>query len=248
MFLTGAPFTVAVIQIPLKFQTVYGLSPLAAGIRLLPFALASPIGSGAAAALTGKAKIPPIYATLGGSIVQIIGFALLSTSPTSRSIDNAQYGYEAIAGLAVGVNLACLILMAPFTVEKRDKGKSSPLKAHIHSRRDKNRGMEINTFLAVAMSAVVQFRTMGGAIGLAVVTTAMNTYIRKHLADYLSPTQISTLLETTEAFESLSPQVADTVKTIFAQGYNLQMRIMIGFSAAQLPATLLMWQKKQILV
>ena len=121
MFLTGAPFTVAVIQIPLKFQAVYGLSPLGAGVRLLPFAISSPIGSGLAAGLAGKAKIPPIYLMLGGSAIQIVGFTLLSVSPTSQGIDKAQYGYEVIAGFAVGINLACLILMTPFVVEKRDK-------------------------------------------------------------------------------------------------------------------------------
>ena len=121
MFLTGAPFTVAVIQIPLKFQAVYGVSPIGAGIRLLPFAASSPIGSGVAAGLAGRAKIPPIYLLLGGSAVQIVGFTLLSMAPATNSINKAQYGYEIIAGFAVGVNLACLILMTPLVVEKKDK-------------------------------------------------------------------------------------------------------------------------------
>lgn len=124
MFLTGAPFTVAVIQIPLKFQAVHGVSPLGAGVRLLPFAVMSPIGSGFAAGIAGKAKIPPIYIMLAGSVVQIVGFALLSISPTSQHINNAQYAYEAIAGSAVGVNLVCLILMTPFTVEIKDQCNS----------------------------------------------------------------------------------------------------------------------------
>ena len=121
MFLTGAPFTVAVIQIPLKFQAVYGLSSLGAGIRLLPFAIASPIGSGVAAGLASRAKLPPVYIMLGGSAIQIVGFTLLSVSPTTGGVNRAEYAYEAIAGFSVGVNLACLILMTPFSVEKRDK-------------------------------------------------------------------------------------------------------------------------------
>ena len=101
---------------------------------------------------------------------------------------------------------------------------------------------------AVAMSAVVQFRTMGGAIGLAVVTNVMSAYVRKHLREILAPAQINALLETTEAFASLSPETADIVRTTFAHGYNLQMQIMIGFSAAQIPAALLMWKKPQVLI
>ena len=59
MFFTGAPFTVGVIQITLTFQAVYCLWPIGAGLRLLPFAVISPIGSGVAAGLAGRAKIPP---------------------------------------------------------------------------------------------------------------------------------------------------------------------------------------------
>ena len=127
IFLTGAPFTVAVIQLPLKFQAVYGASPLGAGVRLLPFAILSPIGSGVAAALAGRGKIPPIYIFLCGSAMQIAAFALLGMKSNVQSIEKAQYGYEVVAGFAVGINLACIILMTPFVVEKRDKCQSNDL-------------------------------------------------------------------------------------------------------------------------
>ena len=98
------------------------------------------------------------------------------------------------------------------------------------------------------MSAMIQFRTMGGAIGLAIVTTVINGYIRNHLKGILPPDQIGSLLQTTEAFTALPPAVAETVKSVFARGYNLQMQIMIGFSAVQIPVTFIMWQRPQILV
>jgi Na+/melibiose symporter-like transporter len=123
MIMTGGPFTVCVIQIPQRYQTVNGLSPLGAGVRLLPFAIASPIGSAFAPTLCKKAKVPPIYLCLIGSALQIVGFALLSTLPNSSSIFPGQYGYQVIAGFGVGINLACLVVMAPFTVEERDKCK-----------------------------------------------------------------------------------------------------------------------------
>ncbi|KAL8917522.1 MAG: hypothetical protein Q9172_005810 [Xanthocarpia lactea] len=222
MLLTGAPFTVAVTQLPLKSQAVHGVSPLDAGIRLLPFAILSPIGSGIAAGVAGKGKVPPVYLLLAGSAVQIVGFTLLSLSPTSQSVSAAQYGYEAIAGFSIGVNLACLVLMTPFTVKTRDK--------------------------SVAMSVMVQVRTMGGLVGLAIVTAAMKSHIKSNLAQHLSSAQIDILLKSTSAFETLPSEVVDVVKAIFAEGYNLQMRIMIGFSAAQIPVAFLMWKKKQILV
>lgn len=109
-------------------------------------------------------------------------------------------------------------------------------------------GKLIGDFLAVAMSAMVQFRTMGGAIGLAIVTTVLNSYIKSELAQYISPDQIASLLETAEAFKSLPPDIINLVKGVFARGYNLQVEIMIGFAAAQIPASFLMWKKNQILV
>ena len=95
---------------------------------------------------------------------------------------------------------------------------------------------------------MIQFRTMGGAIGLAIVTTVINGYIRNRLAGVLPPDQISALLQTTETLTALPPALAETVKSIFAKGYNLQLQVMIGFSAAQIPVTFLMWQRKQIRV
>ncbi|CAD6570392.1 MAG: hypothetical protein ASARMPREDX12_003478 [Alectoria sarmentosa] len=204
IFFTGAPFTVAIIQIPQRFQAVNNMSALGAGVRLLPFAIPCAIGSALTAAVAGRAKIPPIYLMLGGSAIQVVGFALLSTAPETTHISSAQYGYEAIAGFAVGIT--------------------------------------------VAMSAVIQFRTMGGAIGLAIVTTVINSYLRNRLAGLLPPDQIAALLQSTDALGTLPPALAETVRGIFARGYNLQLRIMIGFSAAQIPVTFLMWQRKQIVV
>lgn len=89
---------------------------------------------------------------------------------------------------------------------------------------------------------------MGGAIGFAIVTVAMNSYIKTRLTNKLSSARIESLLKTAETFKKLLLNVAIFAKTVFAQGYNLQMRIMIGFSAAQIPITLLMWKKKQISV
>lgn len=98
------------------------------------------------------------------------------------------------------------------------------------------------------MSAMVQFRTMGGTIGLATATGVLNSHVKSHLAQILSPDQISALLRTTNAFATLPPELLDPVRMIFARGYNLQLQVMIGFAAAQLPVTLLMWKRKNIVV
>ncbi|KAF1958519.1 MFS multidrug transporter-like protein [Byssothecium circinans] len=222
MILTGGPFTVCVIQIPQRFQAVNGLSPLDAGIRLLAFAIASPFGSALAPLICKKAKVPPIYLCFVGSALQIVGVTLLSTLSNTSSISHAQYGYQIIAGVGVGINLACLVVLAPFTVEERDK--------------------------SVAMSSMVQFRTLGGALCLAITASVFNKFIRSHLSQILSPQEMDGILKYAASINSFPVGVRQDLVAILSRGYNLQFKILIGFAAAQIPATLLMWKKEQILV
>lgn len=97
---------------------------------------------------------------------------------------------------------------------------------------------------AVATAAVIQFRLMGGAVGLAIVTTVFNGEVRPKLENILSLAQLRALLQSTAVIQSFQPELQSRVRSIFAEGFNLQMRIMIGFGAAQIPAAFLMWRKK----
>ena len=208
-------------------------------MRVLPFSVLVPIGASVTSAIAGRTKIPPIYLSFCGSALQVVGFALLSTLPLNTNDNRAQYGYQAIAGFAIGINLACLTLMAPLAVEKRDKCKSFLSLAF---------ATKLTFFLAVANSAILQFRTLGGAVGLAIVTTVLNGYVKSRLLEFLTLDQINAGLKSTQSFNNLPPAAAVALRNIFAEGYNLQMRVMIGTSAAQIPTAFLMWQKKQMVV
>ncbi|KAI4189457.1 MAG: hypothetical protein LQ348_003790 [Seirophora lacunosa] len=205
-----------------RLQLVNNLNPLEAGLRFIPFTIAAPVGSIIAPTIAKTAKVPPIYLVVFASVVQVVGFALLSTLPTSDAIARAQYGYEFLAGFGCGINITLLILMTPWSVEERDK--------------------------AVAMSSVAQFRVMGGVIGLAIVTAALNGLVRSKLRGILSHAQIEELLRSAAAIASTSAADRDQIRSAFAEGYNLQMKILAGLAAAQIPSSLVMWQKKQIVV
>lgn len=118
----GAPFFCTMFQLPQRFQIVNGLSATQAGVRFIPFTLASPFGSAFAPAICKKWKVPPIYFVVFAAVLQIIGLALISTLPNSQPIVAAQYGYQIIAGFGCGINIALLLLMTPFCVQERDKG------------------------------------------------------------------------------------------------------------------------------
>ncbi|KAF3001622.1 hypothetical protein E8E14_007659 [Neopestalotiopsis sp. 37M] len=218
----GAPWFCAMFQHPQRLQIVNNLSPLQAGVRFIPFTLAAPFGSVFAPTVAKVGKVPPIYLVIFAAVLQVIGFALLSTLPSSETVMAAQYGYQIIAGFGCGINITLLILMTPFCVQERDK--------------------------TVAMGSVAQFRVMGGAIGLAILTTAFNGFVRGRLSNTLTTEQLSQLLRYPESMSVLPSSAREAARLIFAEGYKLQIQILAGLAAGQIPASFLMWQKKQIKV
>ena len=206
----------------------------------MPFTFAAPLGSMLSALIAGKFKVPPLYIVIVASILQVIGFVLLSTLPASAKLIPAQYGYEIIAGFGCGINISLLVLMTPFSVEEQDNGEFFYFRVFALR--------ELTPSSAVAMGSIAQFRVMGGAVGLAVVTTVFNSNVRPALADLLSREQVETLLRSAGAVKSFAPETQEIITNTFASAYNLQMKILAGFAAAQIPSSILMWQKKQIIV
>src|SRR5438552_214332 len=111
---------VCVAQIPQRFVTVNGLSPLSAAVRLLTFGAFVPVGSGLAGALMGKPRIPPCWIVLTGAILEIIGIIFLSRIDTSPHIDKSQYAFQVLAGTGIGFVNAGLVILVPYAMEKRD--------------------------------------------------------------------------------------------------------------------------------
>lgn len=223
-FCLGGPFTVGVFQIPQRYQVVNGLTPLNAGVRLLPFSFLCPSSSAIMVTIIGKTKIPPIYFVVAGSILQIVGFGLLTTLPNSSSIPGVQYLYEVIAGIGTGTNAGVLNLMTPFSVPPQDR--------------------------AVGLSSFNQIRFMGGAIVLAIVSNVLNSYVQSSsgLGNILSPAQIAQVQSNSAVIKTFAPEIQEQIRSVFGKGYNLQMKILVGLAAGQLPSALFMWQKKQLII
>ncbi|KAG9201297.1 hypothetical protein G6514_005845 [Epicoccum nigrum] len=217
----GAVWITGVFQLPQRFQIVHGLSPIAAGVRVMAYTGAAPISS-IITAIIAKKGVPPIYLVLGASCLQIVGFSLLGSLPPATAISKAQYGYQVIAGFGCGTNISLLTLMTPFSVSEQDN--------------------------AVAMGAITQFRIMGGAIGLSIVNSVMHGMLRSGLAPILTPLQLDEVLDSAQYIAGFPPRVREQVLLKFSDSYNVQMRILAGLAAGQIIGTLIMWQKKQIKV
>lgn len=232
-----------VITLPQRFQAVYGTSPLGAGVRLIPFNFLISVASVLVNIVAAKARIKPIYLLFIGSSLQLIGLALFTTISDTTGIPAAIYGYEIIAGFGVGMVIGISLVIPPQVVETRDIGMPST-----HALDDLGWDTDATFTIAVAGGALLQFRIFGGALGLAIASNVLNNHLKSALAGVVSAEELSNLLQSTAAIRLLPADVQAQVLTAFSGGYNLQMKIMAGFSGAQLLTVGALWRKKQISV
>ena len=110
----------SIISIPQRLQTVNSLSAFDAGVRLLPFAVALPVGS-IIQSTAAKKGAPCVILLLVGSLMQVAGAAAQLKLP--RDIKAEMYVEQIIAGIGVGINLGILILWTPFQAKGADTCK-----------------------------------------------------------------------------------------------------------------------------
>lgn len=96
------------------------------------------------------------------------------------------------------------------------------------------------------MGSVAQYRILGSAIGLAIVTAAFNSLVRGKLDDILPPGPVDDLLRSPATVKLFAEDLQGTILAAFGDGYNLQLKILAGLAALQIPSALLIWKKQQI--
>jgi hypothetical protein len=123
-FFIGFPFVAIIVNIPQRAQAVDALSPVNAGLALLPLLLSSPFATALSGVLTSNFKSPPLYLILIGAVLQLVGVGLTSSLPTNTfKIASLQYIYEVIMGLGFGLGLSTILTLAPLVVKEQDLGK-----------------------------------------------------------------------------------------------------------------------------
>ncbi|KAF9893068.1 hypothetical protein FE257_012479 [Aspergillus nanangensis] len=221
-FTSGSAVTVCVVQIPQRFQIVYGSSPLGAGVKLLAFAVSNPLGIMLCAVMSGKTRIPFVYIELFGIILQSVGLFLVSEIAPDTHLWPGQFGYLVLAGLGTGLAMAAFYMMVPIAVALEDQ--------------------------AVAMGTTLQLRMLGGAIGVAACTTIPHSYLQNHLLGVIPPENIQAVVESSLALKSLPHGMQVETREIFAAAYNLQMKLAGAFSLAQIIGVVLAWKRTNVRV
>lgn len=219
--LSGIPYNIIVIDIPQRLQTVNGISPLGAGIRLVPFNVMIALGCILINVFAMRTRIAPIYLVFAGSIIQLIGLSLFSTLSSANIMAPAPsvvYGWEILSGFGIGIVWGMLLVIPPHVVEHRD--------------------------LAISSGALLQFRVFGGALGLALASAVMNSYLTSHLSQEIGSEYLGAVLQSTEAIKEFPIGMQRLVLEKFAEGYNLQMKILAGFAELQVLCVGLLWRGK----
>ena len=118
-FLVGTITTSAIVQIPERLQIISGFNPFDAGVRSLPFIATVPFFSLVCGILTARYKIRHVWVLLGGTAFQIIGVVLFAFAHTTQVDAKADYGYQILLAVGLGINNMVLTNTVPFMVEKR---------------------------------------------------------------------------------------------------------------------------------
>ena len=220
-FLSGIPYNIIIIDIPQRLQTVHGISALDAGIRLVPFNFMIALGCILINVFAMRTRIAPIYLVLAGSLIQLTGLSLFSTLSSDAIMKPAPpvlYGWRILSGFGIGMVWGILHVIPPHVVEHRD--------------------------LAISSGALLQFRVFGGALGLALASAVMNSYLTSHLADSIGPEYLAAVLQSTEAIKGFPLDVQTLNLGKCAEGYDLPMKIMAAFAGLQVLCVGLLWRGK----
>ncbi|KIN02299.1 hypothetical protein OIDMADRAFT_103461 [Oidiodendron maius Zn] len=223
-FLTGFPFFVVIINLPLRFQIVNGDNPIMAGVHLIPMLGISAFGSTIGGILSSRKNLTS-YSVIIGSCFVLLGSGLLSTVSHSASISPSQYVYQLIFGFGTGISFSSSVLMTTLS--------NTPDKIG-----EKNFNVQHS-----CNGALGQARVLGGTIGLAIATIIFNHNIAADLSGTLSPKQLLQLQQSITTIFDLDPSQQVKVAVVFANSFNIQMRNCMYLSAAALVVALFTWQR-----
>ncbi|PFH61700.1 hypothetical protein XA68_16500 [Ophiocordyceps unilateralis] len=198
--LTGFPYISLCIIIPERFQIVNGEKALMAGVHILPLLGACAVGSFLGGALSSK-RNNTSYTLVGASCLQLLGVGLMTTMSGIQASAAAQYGYQAIFGMGVGLSFSAATIMTNmFAAEWSVR--------------------------ASAQGAVAQARVLGGCVGLSVCTVLFNLHINRHLNNSLTAAQLDMLHRSPMVGLQLPEGLQKLVKAVYVGAFGQQIQVM----------------------
>ncbi|GAM85995.1 hypothetical protein ANO11243_040050 [Dothideomycetidae sp. 11243] len=152
----GATMVSLALYIPLWFQAIKGLDPIAAGIRLIPMILAMVIFIVISGALVQRTGYYTPFMIAGATIMPI-GAGLISTWNVDSKA-NEWIGYQVLIGMGLGLGLQQANVAAQTVLPRKDT--------------------------SVGVSLIVLSQTLGGGVFSSVVQNVVNSALIKNLVGF----------------------------------------------------------------
>nr|POE72010.1 efflux pump fus6 [Quercus suber] len=199
-----------------RFQAVNGLSPVKAGVSILPVLLVSAFGATVSGVLLSKRNLCS-YFIIAANCLQLIGLGLLSSLPTSAPIPTVGYVYQTILGLGLGTALTSSFVLARIEVDRKD--------------------------IAPTVGLITQLRVFGGVVGVVICRIAQSAYLGRHLTALVGPSTLAAITASVTAIAQLAPAEAVAVRRIYGAAFNWQWRILMYIAVANVPLALFTFRR-----
>ena len=95
----------------------------------------------------------------------------------------------------------------------------------------------------MTMGAITQVRVLGGIIGLAICQAVIYSHISSFATIELSSPQIQALLSSST---TLVGEQGDEIRRLYGEGWNLQMKVLMGFAGVGVLASAGTWKKNAV--
>lgn len=198
---TGFPYISLSIIIPERFQIVNRESVMMAGLHILPMLGSCAVGSFLGGAISSRKNNTSLTLVIAASL-QLLGVGLMSMLTGVEASVKAQYGFQVILGLGVGMSFSAATVMTSILAAERSE-------------------------LASAQGAVAQARVLGGCIGLSICTVIFNSHVNQYLGHHLTEQQLGELHRSPLSSLNLPIDLQDLVKNVYADAFVEEIRIMM---------------------
>ncbi|KAG6045122.1 hypothetical protein E4U39_002714 [Claviceps sp. Clav50 group G5] len=215
---TGFPYICFSIILPERFQMVNSQNSLMAGVRILPMLVACACGSFLGAALSSK-RNNTSYTLVAASCLQLLGTGLMTTVSGDSERAIAQYGFQAIFGLGVGLSFSAATIM------------TNVMATEPHER-------------APAQGAVAQARVLGGCVGLSLCTILFNLHATQNLRGHLTDAELGMIHRSPLLGLQLPTKLRELVRTVYIEAFGLEIKV-IAISCAIMVVISLFTLEKQ---
>jgi EmrB/QacA subfamily drug resistance transporter len=215
VFLTGMGMFAGIVLIPLFFQGVLGSSATYSGNLLIPMMIGMLIGGFIAGQLLSRS---------GGHyrILGIIGIAIMSLGIFLLSRIGIDSRYFTVVGFSIITGFGLGITMPIYTIAVQNAVPYS--------------------MLGVSTSSVTFFRSLGGAVGLAILGSVMNnrfaSELTRQIPDSIKPfvpqSQLDSLVHNPQALVSIEAQnqLKDMFAQLGSQGISIYENLLHGLRQA----------------